>query len=95
MPSIQSKLKQIFFNKRSGVIVWILSWPFVSLLFNSPPHSWAVLMPIAIFSRSSMAPEGYYWSSSYFENEVFPAAVFWLFLIGVMVFLPSKQRVNS
>ena len=94
MPIIQSKLKQIFFNKRSGVIVWILSWPFVSMLFDSNPHVPAFLMPIAIFSRSSMAPEGYYWSSSYFENEVFPAAVFWLVLIGVNVSLPSKQRVN-
>ena len=91
MPSIQSKLKQIFFNKLSGVIFWILSWPFVSMLFYSHPHYPAFITPIVIFSRSSMAPEGYYWSFAYFENEVFPAAVFWLVLIGVIVFLPSKQ----
>ena len=90
MPSMQSKLKQIFFNKRSGVVLWILSWPFVSMLFCSNPHVPSVLKPILIFSRSSNAPEGYYWSFSYFETEVFPAAVFWLVLIGVIVLLPSK-----
>ncbi len=92
MTSIQDKLKQIFFNKLAGVIFWILSWPFVSMLFDSNPHYPTFIKPIGVFSRSSLAPEGYYWSASYFETMVIPAAVFWLGLIGTMVFLPSKQR---
>lgn len=90
MTSIQDKLKQIFFNKLSGVILWILSWPFVSRLFDSNPHYPTFMKPIGVFSRSSLAPEGYYWSLSYFETDVFPAVVFWLVLIGVIIFWPSK-----
>ena len=48
MMGIQSQLKQKFFNKRSGGIFWILSWPFVSLLFDAHPHFPAFLTPIAL-----------------------------------------------
>lgn len=85
------RLKHIFYNKRSGVIVWILSWPLVSLLFDSNPHYPNFVKPIGVFMRSSSAPEGYYWSSTYIETYVFPAAVFWLVLLGVIVLLPSKH----
>ncbi len=87
----RKKLQQIFFNKRSGVLVWILSWPLVSLLFESNPHYFNFFKPIGVFMRSVSAPEGYYWSSTYIETFVFPAAVFWFVLISVIVLLPSKQ----
>ena len=90
MTNIQHNRNKIFINKASGMILWIVSWPFVSMLFDSHPHYPTFLKPIGVFVRSTNAPEGYYWSVSYLENDVYPAAVFWLVLLGVIVFLPSK-----
>ena len=91
MTRVQHKLRQIFFHKLSGAILWICIWPFVSLLFHSHPHYPAVLRPLVVFARSSNAPKGKYWSYSYLEEYLFPAAGFWLVLIGIIVCFPSKQ----
>ena len=91
MMGTQGQRRKTFFYKQAGVILWILCWPLVSMLFDSNPHYPAFFLPIGVFSRSSLAPEGYYWSSAYLETSVFPASVFWLVLIGVLVFFPSKK----
>ena len=91
MMHVQSKPKQTFLNKRVGVIVWILSWPFVSLLFDSNPHYPAFLTPIAFLSNPQKFLMVDCWDCLFFEEFVFPAVVFWLVLIGAMVFLPSKK----
>ncbi len=91
MTNIQSKLKQKFFNKRAGVIGWLISWLFVSLLFDSHPHFPAFFTPPGFLWSLFVFLSDDPWDFLFFEEFVFPAAVFWLVLISVIVFFPSKQ----
>ena len=91
MTNCQSNRKQIFFNRRSGVIVWILSWPFVSILFDSNPHYPAFVTPLVFVSSLHTFLSDDCCNFLFFEEFVLPAAVFWLVLIGVIVLFPSKQ----
>ncbi len=87
-----SKSSRLLFNKSTISVSWVLVWPFVSMIFKSNPHYPAYLKPIGVFFRNpnSNAPEGYYTSMSYILTDILPAAVFWLVLFVILIFVPKK-----